>query len=218
MMRSLAIAAALLLCGTAHAAPARTPMPPITDALLLDGLELGEEIEGRVDGDLNGDGDADTVFVVASPDARTLYVVLSYHGEVDMGHEPAGNFRLGPDPLGPATLSIDKGVLVVEDLTGGTTALSATYRYRADKSRPKMRLIGLDTTVYSRTYAHDGNAMSWNLVTGDVETKVLKLTGEGEDAAYEDAFVKRFKRPGKPVFMEDTPDPEGQLVAFTKAK
>ena len=213
-MRSLAIAAALLLSGTTQAAP----QPPISDDMVLAGVQLGEEVEGRVDGDLNGDGDPDTAFIIASPDARDLYVVLSYRGEVDMGHQPGGQLKLPADRLGPAELTIKKGVLVIKDLSGGTTALAATYRYRADKTEPRMRLIGLDATVYSRTYAHEGNAMSWNLVTGDVETKVLKLTGEGEDAAYEDAFVQRFKRPGKPIYMNDTPDAEEQLITFTKAK
>jgi hypothetical protein len=213
-MRSLAIAAVLLLSGTAHAAP----QPPISDDVILQGVQLGEEVEGRVDGDLNGDGDPDTAFVIASPDSRDLYVVLSYRTEVDMGHQPGGQLKLPADGLGPAELTIKKGVLVIEDLSGGTTALSATYRYRADKAEPRMRLIGLDATVYSRSYAHEGNAMSWNLVTGDVETKVLKLTGEGENAGYEDAFVRRFKRPNKPIYMNDTPDAEEQLIAFTKAK
>ena len=214
MMRSLAMIAALLLSGAAHA----EPQPPISDAVILDGVQLGEEVEGRVDGDLNGDGDPDTAFIIASPDSRDLYVVLSYRGEVDIGHQPGGQLKLPADALGPAELTIAKGVLKVEDLSGGTTALSATYRFRADKVEPKMRLIGLDATVYSRTYAHDGNAMSWNLMTGDVETKVLKLTGEGEDATSDDAFVTRFKRPSKPVYMNDTPDPEELLVRFTKAK
>ena len=213
-MRSTLVLMTLFLTSAAHAAP----QPPISDEVILEGVQLGEEVETRVDGDLNGDGDPDTAFVIASPVSRDLYVVLSYRGEVDIGHQPGGQLKLPADALGPAGLTIKKGVLVVEDLSGGTTALSATYRYRADKAEPKMRLIGLDATVYSRTYAHDGNAMSWNLVTGDVETKRLRKVGDGEDASYEDALVTRFKRASKPVYMNDTPDPEEKLVAFTKAK
>ena len=73
-------AAAMLLAGTAHAAepsPLTMPIPPITDEQLNAGLEMGQEIEARVDGDLNGDGDPDTVYVVASPDERIVNVVLS---------------------------------------------------------------------------------------------------------------------------------------------
>lgn len=217
-MRKRIFLAAILLPSMAHAAPARPPLPPVTDQFLLDQLQLGEEIEGRADGDLNGDGDTDTVFVVASPDERHLYVVLSYRSEVDIGHQPGGDFKLAPDALGAAELSIAKGVLTVKDLTGGTTALSATYRYRADKLQPKMRLIGLDATVYSRTYAHDGDEMSWNLLTGDIATSLLKVTGEGEDRSYDTLYTRKFKRPSKPIFMEDTPDPELELVGVTKAK
>ena len=42
-----------------------------------------------------------------------------------------------------------------------------------------MRLIGMDATVYSRTFAHDGFEASWNLLNGDATTRELKLnTGE----------------------------------------
>jgi len=220
MMRSLGLIAALLVPGAVLAAQERTPMPPITDQFLLDQLELGEEIEGRVDGDLNGDGDTDTAFVVASPDARHLYVVLSYTGEVDIGHEPGGDFKLEPDPLGPAGLTINRGVLTIRDLTGGTTALSATYRYRAvkTKERQRMRLIGLDATVYSRTYAHDGNEMSWNALTGDTITTLLKITGTGENRGYDKLYTRKFKRPVRTIYMEDTPEAEEELVGVTKAK
>ena len=214
------ITIALWLTGTAHAAQDRPAMPPVTDQFLLDQLEPGEEIETRADGDLNGDGDPDTVFVVASPDERHLYVVLSYRGEVDIGHEPGGNFKLGPDRLGPAGLTISKGVLTIRDLTGGTTALSATYRYRAatTKDGQRMRLIGLDAKVYSRTYAHDGDEMSWNVATGDTITTLLKITGTGEDRAYDKVYTRKFKRPVRTIYMEDTPGAEEELVGVTKAK
>lgn len=219
-MRNLLLVAALLLSGTAHAAQDRPPLPPITDQFLLDQLELGEEIEGRVDGDLNGDGDPDTVFVVSSPDERRLYVVMSYRGEVDIGHQPAGDFKLESDRLGPAELSIAKGVLTIRDLTGGTTALSATYRYRAvtTKDGPRMRLIGLDATVYSRTWAHDGDEMSWNVATGDTITTLLKVKGTGEDRTYDKLYTRKFKRPVRTIYMEDTPGAEEELVGATKAK
>lgn len=215
-MRKPVFLAALLLSGAAQAAPMQ---PPVTDQFLLDQLELGEEVETRTDGDLNGDGDLDTVFIVASPDERHLYVVLSYRGEVDMGHQPGGDFKLEPDRLGPAELSINKGVLTIRDLTGGTTALSATYRYRAatTKGGPRMRLIGLDATVYSRTYAHDGNEMSWNVATGDTITSSLKVATSG-DRGYDKLYTRKFKRPVRTIYMEDTPGAEDELIGVTKAK
>lgn len=218
-MRSLGLVAAFLFGSAAHAAPAREPMQPVSDAILNDGLEMGDEIEVRVDGDLNGDGDPDTAYVVASPDARTLHVMLSYRAEFDLGHEPAGTLSLAPDRLGSAGLSIDKGVLTIRDLTGGTTALSAIYRYRADKAKdpPRMRLIGLDATVYSRTFAHDGDEMSWNVVTGDTITSLLKVATDG-DRSYDKLYTRKFKRPVRTIYMEDTPGAEEELVSVAKAK
>lgn len=217
-MRSLGLIAAISLGGMAHAAD-RPVMPPITDAMLNDWLELGEEIETRADGDLNGDGDTDTVYVVASPDARTLRVMLSYRSDVDIGHESGGELKLEPDRLGAAGLTINKGVLTIRDLTGGTTALSATYRYRAVRTaeRPRMRLIGLDATVYSRTYAHDGNEMSWNVATGDTITTQLKVA-TARDHAYDKLHTRKFRQPVRTIYMEDTPGAEEELVRLTKAK
>ena len=217
-MRSLGLIAAISLGGMAHAAD-RPMMPPITDAMLDDWLELGEEIETRADGDLNGDGDTDTVYVVASPDERMLRVMLSYRSEVDIGHEPGGELKLEPLPIGPADLKIAKGVLTIRDLNGGTTALSATYRYRAVRTaeRPRMRLIGLDATVYSRTFAHDGNEMSWNVATGDTITTQLKVATTG-DRGYDKLHTRKFRQPVRTIYMEDTPDAEEELVRVTKAK
>ncbi|MBJ7441198.1 MAG: hypothetical protein JHD35_19540 [Sphingopyxis sp.] len=217
-MRSLGLIAAFSLCGLAQAAD-RPAMPPITDEMLNGWLELGEEIETRADGDLNGDGDTDTVYIVASPDARTLRVMLSYRSEVDIGHEPGGELKLEPLPIGPAELKIARGVLTIRDLNGGTTALSATYRYRAVRTaeRPRMRLIGLDATVYSRTYAHDGNEMSWNVATGDTITTQLKVATTG-DRGYDKLHARKFRQPVSTIYMEDTPGAEEELVRLTKAK
>ena len=217
-MRSLGLIAAISLGGMAHAAD-RPMMPPITDAMLDDWLELGEEIETRADGDLNGDGDTDTVYVVASPDARMLRVMLSYRSEVDIGHEPGGELKLEPLPIGPADLKIAKGVLTIRDLNGGTTALSAIYRYRTVRTaeRPRMRLIGLDATVYSRTYAHDGNEMSWNVATGDTIASLLKVATSG-DRGYDKLHTRKFRQPVRTIYMEDTPGAEEELVRLTKAK
>lgn len=218
-MRCLGLIAVFSLCGVAHAAPDRPAMPPITDTMLNGWLEPGEEIEARVDGDLNGDGDSDTAYVVASPDARTLHVMLSYRSEVDIGHSPAGELKLETDPLGAAGLTIDKGVLTIRDLTGGTTALSATYRYRAaaTKEGARMRLIGLDATVYSRTFAHDGDEMSWNVATGDTITNLLKVAA-ADDRGYDKLHTRKFRQPVRTIYMEDTPGAEEELIRLTKAK
>lgn len=216
-MRVLTLAALLLASGGAQAMQ-RPAVPVMSDDEINATLEAGEEIENRVDGDLNGDGDIDTAWIVRGEDKRVLRVQFAARGEFDMYHEPAGSAELDPFPLGPAEMTISKGILVVKDLTGGTTAVSATYRYRGDRTRPKMRLIGLDATLYSRTYAHDGAEMSWNLLTGDVIATKMKLVGSGENATYDKSAVQRFKRPVKVAHMEDTPSAEETLDLAMKGK
>jgi len=180
----------------------------ISDKDLNDSIELGEEIEGRADGDLNGDGLVDTAYVVGSVDHRELYVLITQKSEVSIDHNLVGKTSFDTARLGPASLSIAKGVLKVEDLTGGTTAMANTYRYRYDAERDRMRLIGLDATLYSRTYAHDGWKMSWNLLTHQMSNSVLELNQGDGDEAYNEKFERKFKWLSNPIYMEDTPDPE----------
>ncbi|HEY6815946.1 MAG TPA: hypothetical protein VI168_10440 [Croceibacterium sp.] len=71
-----------------------------------------------------------------------------------------------------------------------------------------MRLIGLDATVHSRTYAHDEFETSWNLLTGDATTRELELnTGEG-DEAHKPGPQRSFKRRIRAQWLSDAPDPE----------
>ena len=105
--------------------------------------------------------------MVRGEDLRYARVMLAYRSEVDFGHQPVGELELDASPLGPAALSIRNGVLVIEDLTGGTTATATTYRYRYDQPHHQMRLIGIDAERYSRTSSHDIIKVSWNLLNGD---------------------------------------------------
>ncbi|WP_034157438.1 hypothetical protein [Sphingomonas sp. ERG5] len=209
MMRIAAIAIALMWSGAADAQ--RAPASRLTDAQLNASLELGQEIEGRADGDLNGDGLIDTAYAVSSPDARGVTVLIAQPTGAKPPFRPIGELKLEPVALGPASLSIARGVLKVEELTGGTTAVSAIYRFRMDPGAGqgrRMRLIGLDATLYSRTYAHDGFEMSWNLLTGAVITREMHLNKGGGDAAYDKIAERRSTRVSKPLYMEDAPDPE----------
>ena len=173
-------------------------------------LPPGTELETRTDGDLNGDGVDDIAFLAGNEDSRSLTVLLSAKGEVDDDFT-AETLELEPTMFGPGTLTIAGNVLTFEDLTGGTTAIASNRRFRYDGLRKRMRLIGLDATVYSRTNAHDGFETSWNLLNGDTITRELRLVeGAGEDA-YENGRERRFKRRIRPQFLADSPDPETTL-------
>ena len=161
------------------------------------------EIEIRLDGDFTGDGLDDVAFVAASEEKRVLIVMAGYVDEFDLGHESIGQAELETHPLGAASLNFKKGVLIVEDLTGGTTAINALYRYRFDKTKRRMQLIGEDLTYYSRTNLHDSIKVSTNRLTGQSISQVSKLKDDG----YEDQAALTKKVSSKAIYMEDTPNP-----------
>lgn len=216
----------LAMLGLAIAGPAPAKDPPGTgqpefwipsDKDLLVDLPDGAHLETRRNGDINGDGIPDVAFVGGNEDARWLVVKIGYKDELDWGFEPASiNKKLDPFPLGAASLSVKKDVLVVGDLTGGTTATMATYRYRWDPKLKRMRLIGLDATTYSRTNSHDMVETSWNLLTGAhqvVRGVVNQAAKRDDDPAYLYSKPQRTSRKSVPVYMEDTPNPDGLVAA-----
>lgn len=218
----------LLVLGLAMAGPASAKDPPkpgqsefwIPSAHdLLADLPEGARLETRRNGDINGDGIPDVAFVGGNDDARWLVVKIGYKDELDWGFEPASvNKGLDPYPLGAASLSMKKNVLLVGDLTGGTTATMATYRYRWDAKVKRMRLIGLDATTYSRTNSHDSIETSWNLLTGAHEVvrgRVNVGAKRNDDPAYLYSKPERTLRKSMPVYMEDTPNPDDLVGAET---
>lgn len=174
-------------------------------------LEPGEEIEVQLEGDLNADGLNDVAYVLRTEDTRKLVVLLSYRDEVNIDFELPETTELEPTLLGPASLAIEQGVLKVEDLAGGTTAINSIRRYRYDRGAKRLRLIGLDATLYSRTFAHDGFELSWNLLTGDLITRELHLNQGAGDAAYDPIAERRSKRRVGKVWLADSPDPQALI-------
>lgn len=205
----------IIIVALSLAATGTQAMQPPGDAQIKAELGRGEEIEARIAGDLNGDGVDDIAYIVRGDDKRILRVRLADKGK-GFGRAPQGMLDLDAYPLGAAEMSVAKGVLVVKDLTGGTTATAATYRFRLDPEAGRMKLIGLDATMYSRTFAHDGSELSWNLLTGDVITSTLKLSGSGENASYQKTGLKRFRRPIRVYWMEDAPSGDDAFGAAAK--
>jgi len=183
------------------------------DAMLIRDLPAGSSVEARLDADIDGDGIRDVAFVGGNGDQRWLGVKIGRKGG---GFEPASIDRNLEHPLGPASLSVKKHVLLVDDLTGGTTATATTYRYRFDPAAKLMRLIGLDAERYSRTFSHDTLKISWNLLTGEHEMVrgILNEHPKGDDdAAYRYTKPDRTIRKSNPVYMEDTPNPDDLIDA-----
>jgi hypothetical protein len=178
-------------------------------------LNDGESIETELRVDLNGDGNPDLAYVAAAEDKRELRVVLSYVDEFSSGEWLMQVLSLDPYPLADAVLSAKTNrrgaVLTVAELTGGTTAVASTHRFRWDDRLGAMRLIGLDATLYSRTFAHDGQEASWNLLTGDLITRTLKLNSGQGDQAYNSVGETKTKKPSPPVTLQESPSGDDLL-------
>ena len=171
-------------------------------------LPADTQLETRLDADLNGDRLTDVAFVARNDDRRVLGVLLGFREEMDMGHTTSGKAELGVDPLGTANLAAPRGVLVVEDLTGGTTAISSTYRYRYEAKSKRMRLIGDDVKLYSRTNAHGWQEISTNRLTGLQIRRSAELDDAGGSV---EKPATRAKVATTPLYMEDAPAPETTL-------
>ncbi len=202
-------AVAIVMFGAAHVAVCadRPQHPPMTAEQLAPYLPDGANIETRLDADLTGDGIRDLAVVAANDDARVLKVMIGYVDEFSLGLDPVGEMRMGSAPLGAASLTVKKGVLIVEDLDGGTTAIQSLYRFRFDPKQTKMRLIGDDVTLYSRTNAHDSRSISTNRLNG---MQIVKRSVVGEDG-YTDQPEQKKKVGTAPIWIEDAPLPEDTL-------
>lgn len=201
-----ALAALAAVLGTVHAEERPQPAP-MSEEELASYLPEGGRIETRLDADVTGDGLRDIVFVAGNDDVRVLKVLAAYTDEFSMGFDVVGEAKMGISPLGSAGLSVKKGVLIVEDLDGGTTAISSLYRYRFDAKAKRMRLIGDDVSLYSRTNAHDSVSISTNRLTG---VQVRKDSVVGENGYTDKPEVKK-KVSAKPIYMEEAPLPEQTL-------
>lgn len=214
-MRAIALLLLLSPFATASAveppvdtAPVVPVLEPPTDDILEN--DYGGRVEVRLDADLTGDGLVDVAAVMREEDAdrRRLVVMRGFRGEFDQDHEPLAEMAMDPFPVGAATLIEKKGVLVVEDLSGGTRAIASTYRFRYDAAAERMRLIGDDVVYYSRTFGHDSVRISTNRLTGLRISRVDKVDAEGEITPQPETRETVDKAP---VWMETAPPPDVTL-------
>ena len=201
---------------------------PLSDSQLQDRVP-GAHVAQRLDVDLNADGVVDTVVSLAYDDApdrdayRSVQVFWGHHqdprvmSDEDDGDGGNGYANFESSPHGAPQLSFRKGILLVEDLTGGTTATQATYRYRFDPEADDMRLIGLDAERYSRTNSHGSIKLSWNVATG---ARIVQRGEINDDTARDDAALhygpeRRWVDKSRTYYyMPDTPNPDELLDAI----
>ena len=165
----------------------------------------GWVLETQLEADVNGDALADIAMVIRNDDERWLLVAL---GE-GKGLKRIGLGELHPHPLGDASLEVKKGVLLITDLTGGTTAIQSTYRYRYEAASGRMQLIGDDAALYSRTNTHGGIEVSTNRLTGVRLTQENTIDEPGGERRY--SKQKRTTVPKEKLYLETAPQPEDTL-------
>ncbi|RNJ64308.1 MAG: hypothetical protein EDM03_08270 [Porphyrobacter sp. IPPAS B-1204] len=156
--------------------------------------------------DWNGDGILDRAAIVEGDDGLIL--------QFETG---------GPDGLVQSLTLQDDGSLlypgvakegerlVLTQLTGGTTAVASTHSFAWDSTLGAMRLMALEATLYSRTFAHDGLEAVWDPIGGTLATHTLRLRQGGGDQAYDITDEKVTAKPSAPIRLEDAPSGDSLL-------
>jgi hypothetical protein len=213
MKASLTLSLALVAAPALAADTAAAPDPwrfPVEAPEALDFVRPGLRHETILAADFDADGRMDQAIIVKNTEQRVLLVLMA---KKSGGFRRIGYGEIDPHPLGETTLSFPKGVLVIEDLAGGTSAIQSTYRYRYEKAADRMRLIGDDVSMYSRTWQHGSTSVSTNRLTGKRITTVNDLVGApGENAELGPDKVTRSTVPTEPkIYLDDAPSPEQTL-------
>ena len=215
-MRRLVAAATAAMLFAASAVAVEAPASPDPFDFPARGAEPGDFVavglrqETVMSADFDADGRMDQAMVLRDDERRVLLVLMA---EKNGGYRRIGVGELDGHPLGEVSLSAPKGVLVIEDLTGGTTAIQSTYRYRWERGTDRMRLIGDDASLYSRTWQHGTTTVSTNRLTGKRITTINKLVGEpGDNAELGADQATTTTVPTEPkLYLGDAPTPDETL-------
>jgi hypothetical protein len=201
--------AALCLAPTARAASLAVPA---TGAKLQAFVPAGWAIESKLEGDLDGDGKADTVLVLLEKEKkdeeddrrRALVVLLRRADGWAVGGTNVGlvyGWQLagvnGGDAAPELAISA-RGVLDVSQYGGSRQAYGSVHRFRWNRERAKLELIGLDESSRDRLSGAE-NDRSCNLLTGVcVETATPAQQDEdGNAIAHPPSPTRKTTRPGK---------------------
>ena len=186
----------------------------------------GWKIEEQLSGDVNGDGLPDYVIKLVEDKAekdsegiptergRALVIAVATR---DGGLKRAGVAdkllqctRCGGAFYGvvetPTTLTIEKGVVVVEQDHGSRDITNTTYRFRFDPATERFILIGFDLTDADRATAGVVSESS-NYLTG---VRVITRSKGDRDVKTRSTFAK------KKVYLEDVSAEDFELAAYKR--
>lgn len=171
--------------------------------------QSGWKVEQVVRGDLNGDGKPDSAIKLAQIEEgreggigndRALVIAFAEGGQLRRAAfadkllqcVDCGGAFYGVMPA-PAGVSIEKGVLVVENEHGSRDVSSSTFRFRYEPASGRFVLIGYDYTDYDRL---NGNTFSES-TNYSTNVRITK-TGKGKRTSSKRAVIKPVK-----VYIED---------------
>ncbi|AXK71937.1 hypothetical protein DWG18_06315 [Lysobacter sp. TY2-98] len=120
----------------------------------------------RVDAPILRDGSDDVVFVYSGEEGHRVAVAHFDHKPRESDPVVIDVLELPSSPFDPPHVTVQKHVVVIEQMTGGTMATESTFRFRLNPDQDCMGLIGLDAERYDRMGGNDGYRISWNLLTG----------------------------------------------------
>lgn len=175
----------LLILGLSAAASAQDTNPldvsklPASAAAPQAFAQPGWKVEEVVKGDLNGDGKADAAIKLAQIEKdreggiggdRALVIVFDEAGRwkrAAVGNKilqcvDCGGAFYGAMPA-PAGITIDRGILVIENEHGSRNVSKSTFRFRYEAASGRFALIGYDFTDTDRlTGAHSEESTNYS--------------------------------------------------------
>ena len=175
-------------------------------------VPAGWKVDGRAEGDLNGDarpdlalrlvpGDYDSSGIQAAPESQALLVLLSADGGRLRRAGVATRLLVKVVPQYIFDVKIRNGVLVVNQNYGMTDVADLTHRFRYDQASGRFLLSGKDAFNYRRPQGPDWPAVkvSENYLTGVRLTTTDRWRGDRPLKPSE----KREQIARSRVFLED---------------
>lgn len=179
---------------------------------LVDFVPEGWTVQDQVNGDLNGDGVSDiaAILVQSKPDSgedelqRALIVLLGRDKEERFLLAGTNDKIINCKGCGGVKemvgVSIKKGVLLVEQMSGSREFANETWRFRYDPQTQRFVMIGHDLETGDGMRG-TGTIVSSNYLTGRKITETYRYDKSGEHKIA--ISTKKAEAPRKTPFMED---------------
>ena len=206
----------LMLIVMGWAAQAGTERFPVKDIppegkSLVDFVPQGWTVEDQANGDLNGDGVSDiaAILVQGKPDGaedepqRAVIVLLGRDNEKFIPAGTNDKFLECRGCLGvkeAVGISIKKGVIIVDQMSGSREFSNETWRFRYDPKTQRFVLIGRDL-VTGDGMLGTGTIESCNFLTGWKITQTYQYDEKGERKIADSTKTEKWTE--KTPFIED---------------